>query len=151
MSANAARLPAELTIAARADEFRRASAWLADAGRERDVPVAQIERLDVCLNEVLANIVAHGGAAALAAPIRLRLAACDDAGAREARLTISDAGVAFDPLAHCPKPRPASLAEAEPGGLGVLMLRIFADTFGYCHDEGRNHLTLGVRWTPSPR
>ena len=140
---------AELSISARADEVRRASIWLVAACLERQVPARESGRLDACLNEVLANIIAHGGPTALSHPICLRLEVRHDQGSGEATVTVSDAGTAFDPLAVAPQPAPQALAEAEPGGLGLMMIRGFADTLAYRHGEGRNRLSLGVRWTES--
>jgi serine/threonine-protein kinase RsbW len=146
MAAPVADLTTELSIHADASEVRRASDWLEEAGLAFGVPAEQIGRLDLCLHEALANVISHGGTAALSAPVRLRLAVGHGERSGEAAVTVSDAGVAFDPLAAEPKPQPNSLAEAEPGGLGVVMIRAFSDSLRYRHDEGRNQLTFGVRW-----
>ena len=130
-------------------EVRRASTWLGQACLERKVPADQFHRLDVCLNEVLANIIAYGGAQALECPIGLRLEVHRHQGGSEANLTVCDSGTAFDPLASAPRPRPQSLADAEPGGLGLVMIRSIADKLSYGHSEGRNRLRMDVSWTES--
>ncbi len=130
-------------------EVRRASTWLGKACLERRVPADQFARLEACLNEVLANIIAHGGAIALEFPIGLRLEVRRDQVGSEATLTACDSGAAFDPLASLLKPRPQSLADAEPGGLGLLMIRSIADKLSYGHSEGRNRFSMGVSWTES--
>ena len=140
---------AELSINALAAEVRRASAWVEKACLERQVPVDQIARLDVCLNEVLANIIDYGGSTALSSPICLRLEVRRDHGGGEAALTVADAGAAFDPLTVSPPPRPAALADARPGGLGLTMIHSFADQLSYSHSEERNCLRIGVGWTNS--
>jgi anti-sigma regulatory factor (Ser/Thr protein kinase) len=38
------------------------------------------------------------------------------------------------------------LAEAQPGGLGLSMLRSYSDHLAYRREAGRNQLTLTVRW-----
>ncbi len=140
----------ELSIPAQLDQIRRASAWLELSARGQGVPEEQIQRLDICLNEALANIIAHSDAAGLSAPISVCLELSHIPGKHQAEVTVCDACAAFDPLALYPKPRPKSLAEAEPGGLGVLMLRSFADDVSYCHRDGQNRLSFSVRW-PSLR
>lgn len=140
---------AELSIRAQAAEVRRASAWIEQACLERQVPAEQIARLDACLNEVLANIIDYAGAKALSAPICLRIEVRRDKGSSEAALTVSDAGAAFDPLAVPPPPIPAGLADARPGGLGLVMIHRFADHLSYRHSEERNRLRIGVRWRES--
>jgi anti-sigma regulatory factor (Ser/Thr protein kinase) len=138
---------AELSIQADAAEVRRASSWLEAAALKQHLPVEQIARLDLCLNEALANILAHGSHSALASEVRLQLRVHDEAGIHEAEVTVSDAGIAFDPLAYRPGPRADSLEEIEPGGLGLIMMREAADDLGYLRSEGRNLLTFTVRWS----
>jgi anti-sigma regulatory factor (Ser/Thr protein kinase) len=50
---------AALTIQANAVDVGRSSVWLASECEERDVPPDQILRLDLCLNEALANVINH--------------------------------------------------------------------------------------------
>ena len=142
--------PAEtLAIAASGDEIRRACAWLTAALRRRDVPERQVEGLEVALHEVLANVLAHGGSAAHAEPISI----CIDVGATaatgEARVEVSDAGMPFDPTgapAHVPA---KTLAEAQIGGLGLLLIRRCSDWMTYRREDGRNHVVFGARWSRS--
>lgn len=137
---------AKLLIRAEGGEVRRASAWLADVCCKYGVPSNEIARLDVCLNEALANIVAHGNNAAFSAPVTLYLSVRDERPAK-ALLTVSDAGEAFDPLGVLPRVRPKSLAEVQPGGLGLQMIRNSADSLNYRYSEGQNQLTFGVHWS----
>ncbi len=110
------------------------------------MPAPQILRLDLCLNEVLANVIAHGGHQALACPVWLRLEVSGDAKTRQASVTVRDSGAPFDATAAPLGPRPLTLDDAEPGGLGLLMMRKLSDALSYRHDNGRNELTFSVRW-----
>ena len=104
-------------------------------------------RLDHCLDEALANVIRHGGPNALASPVHLQFRVRRGAGACTAELSVSDAGLAFDPSAHTiAAPHPASLVDATPGGLGLLLIRNFSDDLSYRHTDGRNHLTITVSW-----
>lgn len=136
----------ELAIGANGAEARRASEWLDSACRRRNVPQPLAERLALCLHEVLANVIAHGGSAALSAPIRLLLEVRLEQDCSKASVTVSDAGIAFNPLAVPNKVMPKTLGEASAGGLGLVMIRRCADWLDYRHDDGRNHLTFGARW-----
>lgn len=140
---------AETSVSADSSEVRNASAWLTRVCLERGVPAEQISRLDLCLNETLANIIAHGGGAARSSPVSLNFNLHQKSGSAEAELTVSDSGAAFDPLAFQPKSSPQTLSEAEPGGLGLIMMRSYADHMSYRYSEGRNQLTFGVCW-PEP-
>lgn len=136
----------ELTIGANGAEVRRASEWLDTACRQRDVPQALVERLVLCLNEVLANVITHGGRTALSAPIKLRLEVSLDQDYSKASVTVSDAGMAFNPLAVPKRILPKTLDEALMGGLGLVMIRRCSDWLHYRHEDGHNHLTFGTRW-----
>lgn len=138
----------ELTIGANAGEARRASEWLDETCRQRGVPQALVERLVLCLYETLANVITHGGRTALSAPIRLLLEVRLDHDYSKASVTVSDAGTAFDPLSVPERRLPKTLAEASPGGLGLMMIRRCSDWLHYCHEDGHNHLTFGTRWNP---
>ena len=145
-----------LSISADPSEFRRASAWLEECGRLQAVPAADIARLELCLNEALANVLKHGGAEAAQSGIGLALKLSRSGGVHTARLTVTDAGARFNPLDHVTRSRPASLEEAEPGGLGIAMMRIHSDTLDYRYLDGRNRLAFSVSWQsaaadPAPR
>jgi len=148
MPASATPLRAQLTIRADTWDARRACEWLESVALARGVPAEQIVRLDHCLDEALANVITHGGPGALASPVQLQFGVRRSQGACAAELAVADAGVAFDASTFAPEPgpRPASLAEAKPRGLGLLMIRNFSDDLTYRHSEGRNHLTITVSW-----
>lgn len=139
--------PTILEIRADAADVRSASLWLEQQGTASAIPSDQLFRLDLCLNEALANVIEHGGHDAVLAPVRIGLEAGMDHDGRYATLMISDAGRAFNPLTVTPKALPASLAEASPGGLGVGLMRSFADEVAYDHRQGRNFLQFVVRWS----
>jgi anti-sigma regulatory factor (Ser/Thr protein kinase) len=140
----------ELTIGANGAETRRASEWLDATCRQRNVPQALVARLVQCLDEVLANVIIHGGSTALAAPVRLRLEIRLDRNHEQdcglASVTVSDAGIAFNPLSVPEKVLPKTLGEASAGGLGLVMIRSWSDWLDYRHEDGLNHLTFGARW-----
>lgn len=136
----------ELAIGASGAEARRATEWLAAACRRRNVPQALAERLALCLHETLANVIAHGGSAAMASPIRVLFQVRRDRDRGEASITVSDAGRAFDPVSAPKRILPRTLGEASAGGLGLVMIRRCSDWLDYRREDGRNHLTFGARW-----
>ncbi len=139
-------------------ELRRCSDWLHASCQRLDVPAASTGKLDLCLNEVLANLIDHGGARVSSCPVQLTLERADgddsdDEGGNAgglATLTISDAGPPFDPLSFSHRPLPRSLQEAEPGGLGLLLVNRFMDECSYRREGDMNVLKLGIRWLKSP-
>lgn len=135
-----------LAIAASGEEIRRACEWLTAALRQRGVPDPQVEYLELALHEVLANVLAHGGSAARAEPIRICIEVRGKAATGEAHVEIIDAGMPFDPTGAPEHTRPKTLAEAPVGGLGLPLIRRSCDWMSYRREGGRNHLVFGARW-----
>ena len=142
--------PGSLSLEIQADpqEFRRASSWLRQSGAALAVPEAQIDRLELCLNEVLANLVEHGGAATAQHPIQLQLEAVQPTDGCGAQLVVSDRGEPFDSGQASVKPIGGSLDEASPGGLGLRLVKAFSDAMAYRCLEDRNELRIAMHWTP---
>jgi anti-sigma regulatory factor (Ser/Thr protein kinase) len=99
---------------------------------------------------VLANLIDHGGAGQSGCPVQLTLERSDREDRRLATLTICDAGPAFDPLSVDQGPRPRRLEDAEPGGLGLVLVNRFMDECSYRREGDRNVLKLGIHWLNSP-
>ena len=139
---------AEIRIHPNSREARRASLWLESAASAEGVPADQVVRLDQCLDEALANVINHGGPEAQGAMVLLQLAVHRAATQSTAELVIVDEGRPFNPSAAASEARPkaATLGDASLGGLGLAMMRSFSDELRYRRSEGRNHLTVCVRW-----
>lgn len=119
-------LPAELAAIARLAE------WLQAGCTRLQATAAQTHAVQVCAEELVANVVLHGGGAS---SVRVRLL-------RPFGLVIEDDGVAFDPTA-APPPAPASnLDEVAIGGLGLGLVRHFALTMAYRRLGGWNLVEL---------
>ena len=141
-----AEIEATLSLTADAAEFSRASAWLGDICQANGVPADQLDRLDICLNEALANVLSHGGRDALDSPITLNLALAVTGTRGSARMTICARGVAFDPGTHKTRSMPQTLEATEPGGLGVLLMRANADEMSYQRQDVLNCTRFLFNW-----
>ncbi len=142
--------PLTLSVQPCAQELRRCSLWLTEACRQQGVPEEAAGKLELCLNEVLANLIEHAGAATSGRPVTLALAIADGGERGLATLTVIDEGPAFDPLAVSRPALPRTLQEAEPGGLGLLLVRRFMDERSYERSDGSNVLKLGIHWSKGP-
>ena len=130
-----------LTLANELAELRRMSEWLERSCRGLGLTPSRFSELDLCANEVVTNIVSYAYDVPGHREIVLRLARLP-AGVR---LTIEDDGRAFNPLqAQLPNP-PASLADANIGGLGIKLIRGMMAECSYQHLGGKNILTLIAR------
>lgn len=134
------------TLSADGAAVRCASDWLEAACQQHNVPQPVAERLVLCLNEVLANIINHGGNSARASLIGLSLEVTQDEDGNKVSVTASDAGVPFNPLSVPLRVLPKTLDDAAEGGLGLVMIRRCADWLDYHHADGHNRFTFGARW-----
>lgn len=89
--------------------------------------------LRLCVEEAVANVVMHGGAAD-AETLSVRLSA----GNAALQITIEDPCVAFDPLAAPPPPG------NQPGGQGIRLMRQYARRVSYRRKGDTNRLTLTI-------
>jgi len=133
---------AALEVPARLSVLRQASAWLESQANEWGIPADIGPRLDLCLNEVIANCVIHGGSQVMDAPLDLRLSLVSSHTQTLVTLSVADSGRAFDPTSAAPKARAASLADATPGGLGLVMMRQNASRLAYRRSAGHNHIDM---------
>ena len=132
----------ELEVPAQLSVLRRVSAWLSSHATEWRVPETLIPRIDLCLNEVVANCVIHGGPAVTDRPLTLQLSMASSHDQTLVTLSIADSGRAFDPTSVAPKARAVSLSDATPGGLGLVMMRDSASRLAYRHSSSRNHIDI---------
>ena len=142
-----AKPAAERSFDPNPSQIRTASEWLNDVGASLHIPLGALNRLNVCLNEAMANIIDHGGEGGRAAPLRLFISVeilQPSSGA--AALTVCDSGKKFDPTTYTSAPLPTSLNDALPGGLGIILIRSNANTVAYSYSDGTNQLTMTVGW-----
>jgi anti-sigma regulatory factor (Ser/Thr protein kinase) len=96
----------------------------------------------LCIEEAAANVVMHGvaGPADDADSVVLRVEPL--AGAL--RVVVEDRCAAFDPLGVPPPAPPSSLGEARIGGLGIHLMRQYAQSMEYERAGNVNRLTMVV-------
>lgn len=115
-----------------------ASAWLRTLGESFELGSELAFRLDLCASELVANIVSYAFEDEAPHTIALDLILEP----QSVKLVVADDGREFDPLAVPEPVAPATLEEASVGGLGVHLVRQFADQVSYERVGGRNQITL---------
>lgn len=100
------------------------------------VPEGALRALQVTLDELLTNIVMHGGPDAV--PIDLKLARTADA----VDATISYAAAPFDPTVQKPQAKARNVEDSQVGGHGIRLVRALMDEFRHEYVEGRNVVHL---------
>lgn len=130
-----------LHLSAAAAELPRLAAWLGEILTGLGAGDRDRFRVDLAATEVVTNILSYGLAGQATAEIRLEGVAAGG----KLSLTISDGGPAFDPLQAPEKVLPTRLEDAAPGGLGLVLIRNYADEVRYARVDGENRLTLVFR------
>ena len=104
------------------------------------LPASARWRFQVAIDEVLSNVVGHGGAST----IDLLFALNDGV----LSLEVTDRGSAFDPLQVAAPDTSAALDDRRPGGLGIMLVRTLMDAVRYERRGAHNHLTMMWRLRP---
>ena len=113
--------------------------WLRELGARHGLGEEPQYSLDLCANEMLANIVDHASSAP-ATEIRLEFLLEQDA----VKLTIIDDGPPFDPLGYPVPPLPDSIEMTSVGGRGLFLVRRFAESIHYERVDHRNRSTVQI-------
>ena len=115
-----------------------ASAFLDEClGNSEQQPILPV--LHVILDEICSNIVKHSGATGFEVDIELLR---DPSGVK---LTFSDDGTPYDPLAHADPDTTLPAEERPIGGLGIMMVKRMSDSMQYERSHDRNFLSVVKR------
>jgi serine/threonine-protein kinase RsbW len=118
------------------DGISAAARWVDTIAAEQQFPEQLVFALQICLEELLTNIVRHGGAKSSGdlseVPIPpLNVEISISTGAQRVSMTVEDNGKPFD-VVNAPARRiDRPLDEVQPGGLGIQLIRNFASTVAY--------------------
>ncbi len=100
-----------------------------------DANPALASALHIMLDEIASNVVSYSGATTFEVDASI-------AGGTIARLSISDDGKPYDPLAHADPDTTLSAADRPIGGLGIFIVKKMADFVFYHREGNRNVLTF---------
>lgn len=120
--------------------LRKMSEWLQSVLEEMGMNDQIMFRFDLCANEAVSNVIGYAYPDAGKHEISLRIVR----NAERLSLEIKDDGLPYNPLERSKHAMPASLEEAEIGGLGVDLIREYMDHCDYLREAGKNILTLTV-------
>jgi anti-sigma regulatory factor (Ser/Thr protein kinase) len=126
-----------LRIAAESSALERVRAFVRSGGRAAGFSAERLDELDLVVEELFVNVTRYayqeGGSGVV--EFRYSLPA-------EGLLwvEIADQGRAYNPLTLADPDLSGSLAERSVGGLGVFLVRQFAQALSYRRDEGWNRL-----------
>jgi serine/threonine-protein kinase RsbW len=100
-----------------------------------------MDELDLLVEEIFMNIARHSYPQGAPGAVNVTYSV---SGAAELVVEFSDQGVEFNPLVLSAPDLAADLAERRAGGLGVFLVKEFADSLSYRREQGWNRLTVGI-------
>jgi serine/threonine-protein kinase RsbW len=118
------------------DGISAAAQWVNTIAADQQFPEQLVFALHVCLEELLTNIVRHGGPESggdlSEVPIPpLNVEITISTSTQRLSMTVEDDGKPFD-VVNAPAHRiDQPLDEVQPGGLGIQLIRNFASTIAY--------------------
>ncbi len=112
--------------------------WLEDLIPRLRLTTDTAHALQLCLEEAVTNVLSHAFEPGGAHDVRVALW-CDGPALHA---EVEDDGRPFDPLAFEPRAAPKDLEAAEIGGLGIKLMRSFAQSISYARCGGTNRLRL---------
>jgi anti-sigma regulatory factor (Ser/Thr protein kinase) len=127
-------------------DLRPISEWFRHFARANGLSEPRMLNLELCLNELVTNIVHY----AYADWGRHRIQVSLEHQGEELRVTIEDDGRPFNPLEKAPPEVPDSLESARVGGWGIPIVRALADDISYERRDGRNRVTIVSRYPSKP-
>jgi serine/threonine-protein kinase RsbW len=129
-----------IVLQAQIGELERLKHWLENLFRNARLSSRLSFRVDLCLTEIVTNVISYGYAAGQAPREAVALHYCLTPA--DVVFEVSDRGAAFDPTTYVPTPLPTSLEDAEVGGRGLRLVRQYVGSMRYQRDSQGNRLEL---------
>ena len=127
-----------VSLAPRLSAVRSLSRMVEEFGDANRLPHPKVYMVNLALDELITNSVTYGFDGVVSPRIEVTVRIDGDA----LVLTTVDNGRRFDPTA-APSPDVDAPVERRPiGGLGLHIIKTFADRVTYEYENGRNRLTL---------
>ena len=128
-----------VTLSPRLSKLHDLSAMVEEFGDEHQLPLPKVFVINLALDELITNSVTHGSFENASDPkIEVYLKVDHDI----LILTIEDNGSMFDPTIDTKPDTESPLERREVGGLGLHLVKSFANRVSYEFVGGKNRLTL---------
>ena len=129
------------TFGISASDIAAIDRWIGTAIGRWGLPERVVFGARLCVAELAANTLEHGGAARGYDRITLTLRRAGDG----LEIEFADARATFDPTRVAPAGSPHAGVMKPPGGLGLKLVRAYADELSYRDDGVHNRVTLTIR------
>jgi serine/threonine-protein kinase RsbW len=140
MNTDAMETDAEcLTLESKLAELERVPPWIEKLAARHAIPSRIQFAMDLCLEEILSNIIRHGYAGEPNHALVIRHRIHRDG---SSTLVIEDQASQFNPLLVSDPPIARSLEDISGGGHGIQLLKQFADAIEYEPLSNGNRITI---------
>ena len=133
--------PQSVTLSAEAGSLGPATEFVRKGAIEANLPESRIGELDLVVEEILMNLSRY--AYPEGAPGNVTVTYSVPAPG-VLSVEFADQGREFDPLTASPPDLTLDLSGRPTGGLGIFLIKSFADSLTYSREEGWNRLVLGI-------
>jgi serine/threonine-protein kinase RsbW len=131
-----------LILKSKLSEISRVPPWIEKVASQHALPDRTRYAMDLCLEEVLSNIIRHGYDSDADGSIMIR---CLTERAGYVSVVVDDEAPPFNPLVFQDPRLARSAVDIPPGGQGIRLLKQFADALEYESKPTGNRLVIGFR------
>jgi serine/threonine-protein kinase RsbW len=128
----------QIFIQAKLEKLRDVTHWVGRLATDYQLPAALVHRIDVCLTELVTNVISYGYPDGRTGAVKLQFWRQAD----KIVIRIDDDGIVFDPSSYELPGLLNSLADAPVGGRGIRLVRHFSDDLHHRAQTTGNQLTL---------
>ena len=128
----------QIVLQAKLEQLRELAHWVGQIGAQFQLPAALVHRIDICLTELVTNLISYGYADGRIGTVKIRFWRQPEC----IVIRVDDDGAHFNPTSYEPPGLPTSLADAPIGGRGIRLVRHFSDDLQYIVESTGNHLLL---------
>jgi serine/threonine-protein kinase RsbW len=120
-----------------------ATHWVASIAADLNLPEPLAFDMQVCLEELMSNIVLHGAKGSAKDPAEtLSIAITLEALPERLVMTVEDNGRPFDVAKAPARPIDRPLEQVQPGGLGIQLIKNFTNSLAYSRTESGNRVIV---------
>jgi len=130
-----------LTLPAEPGSLDPAMEFVRKAARKANLPEERIGQLELVMEEILMNLSRYAYPESTPGDMTV-VYSIPQAG--KLCIEVADRGREFDPLAAATPDLTLDLTGRPVGGLGIFLIRSFADSLSYRRDQGWNRLTFAI-------
>jgi anti-sigma regulatory factor (Ser/Thr protein kinase) len=131
----------QIVIRSRIEQLPDLEHWIEKLALEFHLPPPLVHRIDLCLTELVSNIISYGYPHGELGTVRILFWHQPE----QLVIRIDDDAKPFDPTSYVLPGLPSSLADATPGGRGIRLVRHFTDELQHVTGAAGNQLTLVFR------